>query len=70
MYITYDKISECSSFVTWLVSSWGFVNKNLIREWGIRFLGIVLTNYSDKPSEKEKMKKLKDKQYAKLQKEY
>ena len=67
MYITYDKVSECSHFGTWFATSWEFVNKELIREWGIRFLGIVFSNYSEKPSEKEKMKKLKDKQYAKLQ---
>lgn len=47
IYKKWLKPNECISFWKWLYHEWNFVNVEKIHEWGIRILGLSISNFKE-----------------------
>lgn len=45
IYKEWLKPSDCTSFYTWLFHKWKFVNVEETHEWGVRILGLSISNF-------------------------
>ena len=50
-YLEYNQMRVCTNFWHWLNFGWNFVNRFGIREWGLRILGISISNFREQIDE-------------------
>ncbi len=47
IYIAYDWPRECIALANWVFYPWSFINMHGKQEWGIRLLGLVVSNWDE-----------------------